>query len=134
MKSDPTVPGEPAEEEHWQKVGLKPTCLHLQLGQLGGFTPLLLSSHKSDGNARGSSIRDCYNILHSSKYGKRISHLSRSTDMSDQVALPLQKLPAENFTISLSQIPLGAYGDQFHTQWVLYPIQPKSYFPTHFEP
>lgn len=45
--------------------------------------------------------------------------------MSDQVALPLQKLPAENFTVSLSQIPLGTYGDQFHTQWVLYPIQPK---------
>lgn len=74
MKCDP-MPEESAEEEHWQKVGLKSMCLHLQLGQLGGFTLLLLSSHKSDGNARGSSIMDCYGTLHRSKYGKRISHL-----------------------------------------------------------
>lgn len=75
MKCDPIVPEESAEEEHWQKVGLKSMCLHLQLGQLGRFTLLLLSSHKSDGNARGSSIMDCYGTLHRSKYGKRISHL-----------------------------------------------------------
>lgn len=54
--------------------------------------------------------------------------------MSKQVVLPLEKLPAAHHTISLSQIPLGAYGDQFQTQWVLFPIQPKSYFPTHFAP
>lgn len=54
--------------------------------------------------------------------------------MNKQVVLPLEKLPAAHCTISLSKIPLGAYGDQFQTQWVLFPIQPKSYFPTHFEP
>jgi len=54
--------------------------------------------------------------------------------MNDQVtSLPL-KWPAANHMIYLSQILFGACGDQFLTQWVLYPTQPKSYFYTYFEP
>lgn len=89
--------GEPAEEEHWQKVGLKPLCLCLQLGQLVRFASLLLNSNKSSVNASSSSVRDHYQTRHSSRHGKTqnisAKDASQSKGMNDQVtSLPLSAL------------------------------------------
>lgn len=130
--------GEPAEEAHWKKVGLKPLCLRLQLGQLVRFVSLLLSSHKSGLNTSSSSVRDRYQTLHNSRHGKTVNDQCQGCFLKQRHEWPghllASKWPAANYTICLNQIPLGACGDQFHTQWVLYPTQPKSYFHTHFEP
>lgn len=137
LKWDPVVPEKLAEEEPWKKVGIKPFCLCLHLVCLFRFIFLFLSSHESCANASSSNVRDWYQALHSSKAWKGSKPWVPLMFFEAQNKwlghLPCSKWPAANQTTHLSQIPLGACGGQFHTQWVLHPTQWKSYFHTHFE-
>lgn len=111
---------------------MTPLCLFLHLVWLFRYIFLFLSSHESCVNGSSSSIRDWYQILHSSKAWKgskpSVPLMFFEAQNKWLGHLAASKWPAANQTAHLSQILLGACSGQFHTQWVLHPTQWKSYF------